>query len=384
MKRLLLSTIVLLCACAKQADRPFDPAEARVVTENSDKMTHCSAFLVDGGTIYFSYYHDPVQTLEIPTATTIVPVLAKADFPALTNIERTEVIRAGQTVGDFTQDGWRAPYDPNILRIGDGILYYFVGCADSTVTYCVRRYDIPSGSFAPTVEPCTLSYKGKKVVMNTRNLQQMFLDFDFPAVFNNDMNMSAPFVEYKGEFYNTIGSAFLKRACPIVVKTSDGIDFEVVMLCTDFLYGNCESSLAILGDEFYVIHRNSGVERGGRGCYIAKYSPDGKCLVPPQYLSEAQAKPVLAVHKGKLYAFYNANPFLQTDWGLVSRSRMRVARIGRDCSVLHSWDVTSPFGIHYPYVQTVNGDLWLSFSEDRKQLDVNQTRSNISLIKTDL
>ena len=78
--------------------------------------------------------------------------------------------------------------------------------------------------------------------------------------------------------------------------------------------------------------RNSGVERGGRGIYIARYDASGNCLTPPRYLTEAQAKPAIILHDGRLFIFYNANPFLYTDWGLVSRSRLRIAEIdGRKC-----------------------------------------------------
>ena len=375
---LVLLALAVLWSCCLRRNELFDPSEAVLISDNADLMAHCSAFLVAGDSIYFSYYHDTVQSFENPGRVTIAPVLASAEYPSLKNFRRIEAAHAGDTLGEFVQADWRAPYDPNMLLLGEEIFYYFIGCSDSTVTYCVRKYDLRSGRFAEEAVPCTLTYDGITVPLDSRSVYEMFRHLGFPAVFNNDVVMSAPFVEYEGEYYNSFGSAFLKRSCPVVVKTVNGIDFDLVMLCPDFLYGCCESSVAIWGDNLYVIMRNSGVERGARGTYLAKYSMKGELLAGPVYLSEAQSKPVLTLDHGRLYAIYNANPSLQTDWGLVSRSRLRVSRIGRNCEILQSRDITDPYGIHYPYTGKIDGETYISFTEDRAQIDINQTRSNIS------
>ena len=372
-------------SCRETATVPFDPAEAAVISDPSDKMAHCSTFAVDGkGNVYFAYYHDSEQTLESPEMTTITCVLAKAGMDDLKDVTRQEFIRAGQTLGDFTQSPDRAPYDPNLLLVGDQLLVYFVGCVDGVVTTCIRRYDTRSGTFGDNVETCTLSYDGKTVPLDTEHVFEMFREKGLDATFNNDLLLSGSFVRYKDAWYTSFGNAFLKRSCPVILKTVDGLNFEFVMMCPEFLFGCCETSIAVWHDEFYVIMRNSGVERGGRGTYIARYDASGKCLTPPKYLSEAQSKPAIILHKGKMYLFYNANPFLYTDWGLVSRSRLRIARIDRDCNIVESRDVTDPYGIHYPYVGEIDGSVWMTFTEDRKQLDINQTRTNISFTEVNL
>lgn len=367
-------------------EQPFDPAGAVVFTEDKDLMTHCSAFLYDGSErLYLAYYRDTVQLLENPAMKSITPVLAVADYPSVEVKSRTEYIHTGQTIGSFTQSPDRAPYDPNLLLMGDTLFCYFVGCVGSDVTICARRYDTVSGQFADEVETCRLRYGSHNVPFSAVCLWELQKEMGLEeATFNNDVLLSCRFVPYKGEWYAAVGTAFHKRSCPVVVKTSNGVDFDVVMICPEFLFGCCEAALAILDDEFYVIERNSGVERGGRGCYIAKYSPDGACLVAPQYLSEAQSKPALIVHRGSVYAFYNANPFLFTDWGLVSRSRLRIARIGKGCEVLESRDVTSPYGIHYPYLGEIDGDVYMTYTSDYRQLDIAQTRSNLCFTRVDL
>jgi hypothetical protein len=386
MKRILLSlSVLLVLSGCNRTTVPFDPAKAAVINEDCDLMAHCSTFVpVGDGTVYFAYYRDSTQTLEAPGKTTIVPVFAKAeglktgDTPSFERISYQEFIHSGETVGDYTHSPDRAPYDPNLLLLGDTLMVYFVGCIDGTVTTCVRPYDTVTDRFSDRIEVCTLSYGDKTVPFDTKGLFGMYEDLGFKATFNNDLLMSGAFVPYKGEWYCALGTAFLPRSCPVIVKTADGVNFDLVMLCPEFLYGCAEASVAIWKDDFYVIMRNSGVERGGRGCYVARYDATGYCLAGPVYLSEAQSKPAIILHKGRMYLFYNANPFLQTDWGLVSRSRLRISEIDRNCRILRSWDITDPYGIHYPYVQEIDGQVWISFTEDRKQLDVNQTRTNIS------
>ena len=387
--RLLLCLLFFLSACVR-VSVPFDPSKAVVINEDCDLMAHCSTFLPAGdGVVYFAYYRDSTQTLETPGKTTITPVLAKAtglregrpgDGLSVTfeSVCPQEFIHSGESVGSFTQSPDRAPYDPNLLLLGDTLMVYFVGCIDGTVTTCVRRYDIRTDRFADAVEVCTLTYGDKTVPLDTKGVFGMYEDLGFKATFNNDLLMSGAFVPYKGAWYCALGTAFLPRSCPVIVKTENGVDFDLVMMCPEFLYGCCEASVAVWKDEFYVVMRNSGVERGGRGCYVARYDATGYCLSGPVYLSEAQSKPAIALYKGRMYLFYTANPFLQTDWGLVSRSRLRISEIGRDCSILRSWDITDPYGIHYPYVKEWDGRLWMSFTEDRKQLDIAQTRTNIS------
>lgn len=396
LRRIIVAALLALVLMQVQACRlrtetaPFDPAHAAVINEDCDLMAHCSAFVPAGnGTVYFAYYRDSTQTLENPGRTTITPILAKAtgmrtgqagDAASVSfeSIEYQEIIHSGETVGKFTQSPERAPYDPNLLLIGDTLFVYFVGCIDGTVTTCVRRCDVRSGRLSDSVETCTLSYGGKTVPFDTKGLFGMYAELGFEAVFNNDLLMTGTFVRHEDAWYSALGTAFLPRSCPVIVKTGNGVDFDLVMICPEFLYGCAESSVAVWKDDFYVIMRNSGVERGGRGCYLARYGADGRCLAGPVYLDEAQSKPAIALHKGHMYLFYNANPFLQTDWGLVSRSRLRISEIDRDCRILKSWDITDPYGIHYPYVNTIDGRLWMTFTEDRKQLDIAQTRTNIS------
>lgn len=123
----------------------------------------------------------------------------------------------------------------------------------------------------------------------------------------------------------------------------------------------------------------------GMGCYIAKYSADGKCLVKPWRISGIESRPVMTVWDGKLYAFYNADPNVLTPEGRkASRSRMRISQIDRFTIPVRSWDITSGQGIQYFNVVGHGGGLYLTFVSGRTPRDYRQFKGDISFGKLDL
>ena len=365
-----------------------DTRNAVVVSEYEDLMAHCSTYISIGDTVYVAYYHDQTQAYEHPKMTTITPVLAKMTYPDFLNIERTDIMRSGMSVGSFTQSPDRAPYDPNLLRLGDRLMCYFIGCIGEEVTYCVRPYDLKKAAMEDTVEVCTLTYeiagRKKTVAASANALFDMYEEMGISAARHNDILMTGRFIEYGGEYYCAVATAFTPSSKPVVVKTRNGVDFDVVRVCTEHLCGACEASVEIWRDNLYVIVRNSGADLGYRGTFLYKYDMKGNCLAGPVFLTAAQSKPSLIVYKDRLYAFYTADPWIRTDWGNVSRSRLRVSEIDGDCAVISSRDVVSEFGIHYIYPGIFHDEVWMTFTEDRKKVDIAQTRSNVSFAKVNL
>lgn len=367
---------------------PFDPQDGIVLNEDADVMAHCSFFTTIGDELFCVYYHDQEQTLERPSATTISPVLLRADFPRLTNLRRETIVTAGQTLGDFQQSPSRAPYDPSLLQVGDTLMVYFIGCKEDVVTYGVRPYDIASGTFSDSVQTLTLSYKlgadTVTTVFNSQSVFEMYEKMGIKAVPHNDLLMTSRFIKRGDEWFTGIATAFTPASKPFVIKTKDGRNFDVVLVCRDHNAGACEAAIEIWNDNVYVIVRNSGADLGVRGTFLYKYDMAGNLLAGPLMLTSAQSKPSLLVHNDRLFAFYSADPWLVTDWGVVSRSRMRISEIDQDLNIIGSKDVVNEFGIHYMHPDHVGDDVYMTFTEDRKMIDIAQTRSNISLVKVNL
>jgi len=365
---------------------PFIPENATVVSDPSDLIAHCSTFAFDGnGGVYFAYYKDSEQPKEHSVNLTTYPVLAKTNLASLKDIVRKDIIHSGDTVGSY-HHGNRAPYDPNLLFIGDKLMVYFNGFTSDEVTFCAREYYPETESFKDEVTICKLRYTNNKgqqktVDLNARNCYAFYEEMGIQARYHNDLCISSRFVLHNGEYYAVLANVFSEMSKPVIVKTADGVNFDVVFVCKEFEYGACEGCLEISGDEFYVAMRNSGCPKDAQGTYLAKYSATGECLCSPRMLGRCQSKPAIIEFDKKLYVFYNAYPNLNTEWGNVARSRLRIARIDKSCNIEKTWDVTNDCGIHYPYVGKYRGSLYLSFTEDRKKVDVKQCRSNVSFTK---
>lgn len=381
------AALLLSLSCCNHGIPAFDPSEATVLTDMSkDKMTHCSIFTTIGDEFYLAYYLDTMQVEECPEIPTITAMLAKSKWPLDGKFERTVAMSAGMSCGTFTQDSTRAPYDPNLLKIGDKLMYFFNGCVDGTVVYCVRPYDLKTGAFEDQAHQCTFSYKGEKKAMNSRNLFALMEELGYDTMFENDVVMSHRYIEHDGAYYNVMANAFSNASKPLVFKTVDGYDFEFVMACGENPAGACEAAFEIIGDELYLLTRDHFSEDIGNGMYLSKYSlSDGSCLASPIKLTEQTSKGAMIRRGKKLYAIYNALPDIERNGVGVGRSRLRIARIAEDCTVADSLDVIGQYGIHYPYLDYIGDDIYMTFTEDRRDISpVGWTRSNLSLIMLDL
>lgn len=386
MKRLTLLLCLLAGVPALAQDWPFNPKEGNVISAPEDLVAHCSTFAFAGkNKVYFAYYKDSEQPKEHSVNLTTFPVLAKYDMKEKKVEFRKDVIRSGETIGDFTH-GPRAPYDPNVLILGNTLMVYFNGCVGTEVTFCARPYDLKTDSFEDRIIVCRLNYvtpSGEKkcVDLDAKNTFQFFDDMGIASEYHNDLCISARFVRHKGAYYSVLCNVFTKLSKPVVVKTVDGVNFDVVTVCREFQWGACEASLDFDRGGCFVAMRNAGCAKEDQGTYLAKYSRDWNCIAQPVRLGKCQSKTALVTYRGKTYVLFNDWPNLNTDWGNVMRSRLRVAQIDSCTKIVRSWDVTNDVGIHYPYVNINKGKLYLSFTEDRKKVDVRQCRSNISFIQ---
>ena len=386
---LLIALVAAACSQkAPEALEAFNPADGIVFSDMSaDKMAHCSIFKVVGDEVYFAYYHDTTQTIEHPKMPTIMPVLARSPWPVTgEGIEYTDVVRCGETYGGFTQDSTRAPYDPNLLLVGDRLRFYFNGCMDGDVVYTARTFDMNTKQFEPEAVPCRIVFEGDTLVMTSHNLFAIMDRLGYETADINDVVISHRFIKYRGSWYNVVANGFTPASKPLVIKTGDGLVFDFVSACGEVPGGTCEAAFEFKGDEIYLITRNIFRDGSRNATYISKFSmKDGSCLAEPRTLTPQTAKSAL-IRKGRhVYALYNVLPDIEKDGVSVGRSRLRLARLNSDCTLADSVDIIGSFGIHYPYTDIVDGEVWMTFSEDRRGLSPpGYTRSNLSLIKLPL
>ena len=167
----------------------------------------------------------------------------------------------------------------------------------------------------------------------------------------------------------------------MVLRTKDGINYEVAFICPEFEYGCTEASMAIANDRIYLIGRSRSPKRGS---FLGCYSLSGECITTPQWVGDDGSRPEMIVHKGKIYAMYNILPLLKDENGKeIYRSRVRLAELNKEGKILAKWDYEMPYSMQYFCLDEYKGDVYLTFTEDRFRR-ADKEKGNIAFIKTNL
>ena len=382
---LFLTAALLLNGCVP-ASLPFDPAKAVVVSEEDNLMSHGSSFLVTPtGMAYLIYQRDSSQMVEsgdrmsIEMRMVIFPIARWKD-PA--SYSRKTVMRAGEPVGDYIMTG-HCPSDPVLQLLDDRIACVMVGGENGSNGYIVRYMDLKDNSMSDHVDRCRLSYRidgeEKTVPLTHTGLYECYVDLGFGEPEKLEMtSLGKRFIQYDGYYYNLLSGWCCPQSRPLVIRTKDLVNYELVFACPEFQYGGVEGALQIFKDAFYIQARTARAwEHDLRGTYIGKYSLSGECLVKPYRIGEIESRPELFVHDGKLYDICNVAPNLETDDGQIYRSHIRMAELDSNAVSVRSWDITHPFGLHYYCVGEFGGKLYVSFTEDVKLRNPKQCKGDI-------
>ena len=165
----------------------------------------------------------------------------------------------------------------------------------------------------------------------------------------------------------------------MIVRTKDGINYEVAFVCPEFEYGCTEASMAIADEYLYIIGRSRSPKRGS---FLGCYSLSGECLREPYQIGDDGSRPEMIVHKGRIYAMYNILPLLKDDKSEdIYRSRVRVSELDRECNIVASYDYEAPYSMQYFCLDEYDGDVYLTFTEDRFRR-ADKQKGNIAFVKT--
>lgn len=374
-------------------DSPLVYSDSRMISEPDNLMSHCPAFTVtNNGKALVMYYRDNVQKVEDSKYTTIDMRLVS--FPMRkwrdAELQRQHFLREGETVGDYTQQG-RAPYDPCIFIAGNSAQALFGGIENGDVMYATRAYDLKRGEFGPSITRCTLSYDiegGHKTVrLSNEGVKEFYQDSGYADAFDNfyQIVLSPSCVEYEGSYYLALSVWCCPQSRPVILKTKDFINYEVVMTCTEFVHGGAESSVSIYKDEIYVISRSTRpADKSHAGCYIAKYSMDGTCLVKPWMIGNNESRPVLYDAGGKLFAIYNVLPDYYDNGKKVNRSHIRISEIDKNANSIRGWDLTMEDSFQYYELLRYKGKNYIVFVEDRQKVANGSRKGNIGFAELNI
>jgi len=108
---------LLFCSCsgARTLSVPFEPAQAALISEPCNLMSHApSVEISKNGTVYAAYYRDTTQLLEDGIATTVEMIIDRFKVNNPKKVTHGDFLKFNQTVGDFTQS-IIPPYDPALF-----------------------------------------------------------------------------------------------------------------------------------------------------------------------------------------------------------------------------------------------------------------------------
>lgn len=386
----MLTAVVLLTnGCIPKGrlpSMPFDPAGAVIMSEENNMMSHGSSFMITpSGMAYLVYQRDSSQMVESGDRMSIEMRMAVFPIERWQNpasCSRITVMRADEPVGDYTLTG-HCPSDPVLQLLDNRIACLMVGGEHGGNGYIVRYLDLTDNSLSDHIDRCRFSYRAngveKTVPLTQNGLSECYADLGFGEPEKLEMtSLGKRFIQYDGYYYNLLSGWCCPQSRPLVIRTKDLVNFELVFACPEFEYGCVEGALQIFEDAFYIHARTARAwEQNQRGTYIGKYSLSGECLVKPYRISEIESRPELFVHDEKLYDICNVAPNLETENGPVYRSHIRIAELDSYAVISRAWDLTHPYGLHYYCVGEFGGKMYVSFSQDVKLRNPEQCKGDI-------
>lgn len=386
--RLALVALSLFSACASRSVSLFDADKAVLVSDPENRMSHCaSTHIFPDGEVWVAHYRDREGNVEDPVNTTIEIVLSRFDIEEWQSpkIRHTQLFKAGAKLGDF-QQGDYAAYDPVLFEV-NGAMRCIIQAFENGES-CLAAFDIDRTNGTPTdkMMRCTLTYQTDKGAVTIPLKGSALRDFYQRQGVTEWENYERPLIDKKfvrhGEwYYNVLCNWYCKKVPPTIVRTKDGVNYEVVFLCQGYDYGCTEGSIAIYDNQLYLIGRSRSPYRGS---FIGCFSLEGKTLRVPYYIGDDGSRPEMIVHKGKVYAMYNILPNHIDDNGReIYRSRIRLAELDKECNEVKRWEYTAPKSMQYFCLNEYAGEVYLTFTEDRFD-HADKQKGNIAFVKTEL
>ena len=384
-----LAVVTLFVTACQNSSRPLISAEgATLVSQPENKMSHCASTVIrPNGEVWCAYYRDLVGNIEDPVNTSIEIVLSRFNINEWQSpkILHTTLFKAGDRLGDFTQGDYAA-YDPILFEV-DGVMRCIVQAFEDGES-CLAAFDIDLASGKPLdrMMRCTLTYATENdnitVPLKASALQELYARNGTTSFKNYERPLiDKQFVRHGEWYYNVLCNWYCIEARPMVIRTKDGINYEVAFICPEFEYGCTEASMAIANESIYLIGRSRSPKRGS---FLGRYSLSGECLTKPYQVGDDGSRPEMIVHKGKIYAMYNILPLLKDENGKeIYRSRVRLAEVDKEGNITKQWDYEVPYSMQYFCLDEHNGDVYLTFTEDRFRC-ADKEKGNIAFIKTNL
>ena len=340
-----------------------------IVTEDKFKMTHVSNFQFenDGYNLWLAFLCDENTTEESENnLTSYISIRLINPYTRVTLKEKT--FKVGDSIGSYNQQG-KAPYCPYINLIGNDLIVQFWAFVSNELTlarFKVNKETLELIDYSPMfIRNSETSY-----VLNTSNLRKVYKAYTGNECDELDhLDMTTHWKFYNGKYYSVINSVFATELTPnkyysLFVSSTDCITWDIEC-CLDFF--TCEACLEIKNGKAYVTTRAGGMR-------IVQIDIETKAIKQIPIPLASGLKPAIYNYKGKLVLATNITSTAEQTH---NRNNMGLFVVGEDLSVELRSRIITYHGMHYPDFGSNGRELYMSWSEDRRNIGRANVRSNI-------
>jgi len=355
--------------------------------------THSSNMFIDkkNQIAYVEYTSSENSKLEGPNANSYI---ALSIFPVSNPSKKTiiKVAYPGQRIGNVIIPADKSLSDGNIYTMGDGhLIISFLSL--SNYTYYYRRYNLSTGALEDSLDYMKIKYKGEYKPMIGGYFVMAVNEFvgnklKLPTTY---LQMASRAILYNGYFYIYVGG-YLGSATNMfrgaLLKSIDCINWEVVYVRPTKLggYSYTETDILIKNGIIYCVQRHDNDNDSGMGTYL--FSIDLSTLTAKDDIlitpvgAQSTGRPAIFTDGKDIYIGATSGN-LVTPTGIVERSEYTIYKIVNITEPLKTERIvllTNACGIHYCSLCFDNYKLLITYSTDRRKINLSHPCTNIDFI----
>ena len=232
------------------------------------------------------------------------------------------------------------PFEPNVLRIGNVLYITFL----NGETYYCRTFDLTTGTLAQQVVQCSLVINGSQSTFNWTNVLA-YVQGQGGSMTTYPI-FTCRYSEHGGEYYGTITSA---NGSAVLCKTTDGVAWTLLGLTPGS--AKYEEQIAWVGNTLYAV---------GRGDTHIYATGDLSTWTVWRDVEVFTTRPQLAAYKDELLQIIPVSYRPAHAMGWEGRNTIEIY-MGEEKKLT----LSSRYGIVYPAVFMVAGDIYIIFSNNQ-------------------
>jgi hypothetical protein len=353
---------------------------AIAVNDVADKVAHVSNIeYAEDGWMYCAYLCDQTATSESASNLTTKIVLARFNIAKPYDVEYFDVCAVGDYINYFTLSG-RAPYNPNVVVMSDGIVRIYVDVYNGTQWYIgYFQFDPDTDEFL--TDPangdrrmfltCNISYNSNTYETYKAHIINLYSALGITAT-GSVGQFICKHVFHVDKWY----TVFTGTGKALLISATNFKNYTLVSVfnSTGYMYAD---EMAI---EFVDANTMVFLLRSNGGIYSGTYNLSTNTWSALTKISKAESRPQIIKNKNGIYAIYNRE--VPEDLvSSVNRKTVVVSKLNSDNQWEEIFVQTYPFSFHYPSYAKVDELIYLTFTSGKKGVYAGSVNNGVSTIQ---